>query len=303
MARPLRLHIPGMLYHVMSRGDDKRAIFIDDDDYERFLARLTTTTRRFNVQCYAYCLLWNHAHLLLQPDEIPLSRMMQQLNSSYCQSFNRRHHHVGHVLQGRYKSPLVDSDVYFLRLIRYIVRNPVAAGYVSDPAEWRWSSYRATAGLVEAPPFLDVERVWAALDATNAATARERWTTFVSTAVDDDSPGNLFLIGARAFATQCAPRLRPYQETEDLVYAERFAARPPLSALFSRSDTGRALDEAVSLAFCQHAYTLREIASFVGRSVPTVWRWIQRARHGYPCQVELADLGTVLDETNEKIKI
>lgn len=285
MARPLRLHIPGMLYHVISRGDNKRQIFIDDDDYERFLALLTKTTERFDVHCYAYCLLWTHVHLLLQPGEVPLSRMMQQLNSAYCQSFNRRHDRVGHVLQGRYKSPLVDSDVYFLRLLRYIVRNPVAAGYVTDPL------------------FLDLRRVWTALDAADAATARARFATWVSTAVDDDLPQQLFLIGSQAFATQCAPRLRPYRDAEDFIHAERFAARPPIAALLSEADSDSARVRAMHRAFCEHAYTLREIGAYVGRSATTVWRWIQRADREDRDPPLLAGLGTVLDAPDGKIEI
>jgi REP element-mobilizing transposase RayT len=288
-----------MLYHVMSRGDNKRQIFIDDDDYERFLALLTKTTERFDVHCYAYCLLWSHVHLLLQPGEVPLSRMMQQLNSAYCQSFNRRHDRVGHVLQGRYKSPLVDSDVYFLRLLRYIVRNPVAAGCVDDPAEWHWSSFRATVGLVDAPPFLDVGRVWTALDATDAATARARLATFVSTAADDDLPDKLFLIGPEAFATQFAPRLRPYRDTEDFIHAERFAARPPLAALMSRTDARQRLGEAARVAFCEHAYTLREIGTYVGRPVATVWVWIQLAERESSKEARLVGRGSGADEKIE----
>ena len=300
MARPLRLHIPGMLYHVISRGDNKRSIFIDQHDYTRFLRLLSKTLERFKVRCFAYCLLPNHIHLLLQPDEVPLARLMQQLNSAYCQSFNRRHDRVGHVLQGRYKAPLVDSDAYFLCLLRYIVRNPVAAGYVDDPEDWEWSSYKAAAGLVEAPAYLDVARVWKALDACDPIIARERLKTFVSTAVDDDVPRTMFLIGSEAFATQCAVRLRPYRDTEDIVYAERFAARPSLSRLLQDADGVENLGEAARRAFCDHAYTLREIGTHIDRPVATVWRWIQRAERESSEQSQL--LGSESDH-DEKIEI
>ena len=216
--------------------------------------------------------------------------MMQQLNSSYCQSFNRRHRRVGHVLQGRYKSPLVDSDVYFLRVVRYIVRNPVTAGLVREPEDWQWSSYRATAGLIAAPAFLDVERAWAALDASDAGVARERFVTFASTAVDDDVTDNLFLVGSEAFATQCAARLRPYQGVEEFVYRERFAARPQLTTLIAPGLSGTQLDHAARLAFCRHAYTLKEIATLLQRPVATVWSQIQRAGKGLQGQLELTGL-------------
>src|SRR5262245_20368260 len=110
MARPLRLHVPHAFYHVVSRGNAKQTIFLSSVDYEEFLTRLAATASRFDVGCHAYCLMPNHLHVLLKPAAVPLSRMMQQLNSAYSQAFNRRHERVGHVLQGRFKARLVDRD-------------------------------------------------------------------------------------------------------------------------------------------------------------------------------------------------
>src|SRR5258706_5066069 len=160
MARPLRVHIPGALYHVMSRGNARQEIFVDPDDYQYFLDRLTVVTARVRVRCRAYCLMPNHFHLLLEPGELPLSKMMQQLNSSYTQWFNRRHDRVGHVLQGRPKELLIDRDDYFRRVLRYIVLNPIRASLVEHPAEWPWSSFRATAGLEKPAAFLALDEVW-----------------------------------------------------------------------------------------------------------------------------------------------
>lgn len=92
----------------MSRGNAKQAIFISETDYKRFLELLAATSSRFGVLCRSYCLMPNHFHLLLQPDKHAVSRMMQQLNSAYSQSFNRQHERIGHVLQGRFKALLVD---------------------------------------------------------------------------------------------------------------------------------------------------------------------------------------------------
>ena len=172
MARPLRVHLPGLLYHVMSRGNNKEPIFIDDDDYSGYLTRLEAATARFGVACLAFCLLPNHVHLLLRPAHLTISRMMQQLNSGYCQTFNRRHGHIGHVLQGRFLARLVDSELYRWRVVRYIVRNPVAAGLVQTPEAWPWSSFGATAGLAPIPRFLDVNSVWAMFDGKSSSTAQ-----------------------------------------------------------------------------------------------------------------------------------
>ena len=168
MARPLRLHIPGVAGHVMSRGNNKQCMFLEDRDYEMYLELLDYTLTRFAVRCHAFCLMWNRIHLLLTPTTFPLSRMMQQLNSRYCRWFNKRHRRVGHMLQGRYAGLLIDGPVYFLNALRYLALNPVVGGKVVHPADWPWSSYRATMGLVPLPSFLDLREVCAVVDATDS---------------------------------------------------------------------------------------------------------------------------------------
>ena len=140
----------------MSRGNNKQPIFIDDEDYAAYLTRLESATARFGVTCLAFCLLPNHVHLLLRPAQLTISRMMHHLNSGYCQAFNKRHERIGHVLQGRFLARLVDNELYRWRVVRYIVRNPVAAGLTETAEAWRWSSFGATAGLTPVPRFLDV---------------------------------------------------------------------------------------------------------------------------------------------------
>lgn len=172
----------------MSRGNAKQQIFFDVEDRQTFLATLADALDRFRVECLAYCQMDTHFHLLLTPHQVPLSRMMQQLNSTYSQFFNRRHRRVGHVLQGRFKALLVDRDIYFHRVLRYIVMNPVKAQIVQHPAEWEWSSYRSTAGLSTPAGFLSLNEVWKAFDPTDLAKAQETYARFVVAAGDDAWP-------------------------------------------------------------------------------------------------------------------
>ena len=278
MARPLRVHIPGALYHVMSRGNARQAIFLDADDYVRFLARLAVTTTRFGVLCRAYCLMWNHFHLLLEPSQVPLSRLMHQLNSCYSQSFNRRHGRVGHVLQGCFKAPMIDGDPYFRRVLRYIVRNPVRAGLVADPADWRWSSYRATAGLEAPPPFLASDRVWRAFDA-DPSVAQRRYAAFVSAGppAESDRLPDTIATGPEPFMSRVGDVIARHRDSDDITYAERFACRLPLACIFEHADDAVAIDDAMREAFERHGYTLREIGELVGRPANTVSRRIRRA--------------------------
>ena len=159
MARPLRLEFPGALYHVTARGNARQEIYRDDVDRQRFLDMLGREIGQQGWLCYAYCLMSNHYHLLLETPEANLSNGMRRLNGAYGQMFNRRHDQVGHLFQGRYGSIVVDKDSYLLELCRYVVLNPVRAGVVKHPRQWRWSSYRATVGLSPSPHWLDSEWV------------------------------------------------------------------------------------------------------------------------------------------------
>lgn len=121
-------------------------IFKDRVDYESYLRRLEAGLHRTGVRCFAFILMSNHVHLLLQPNQVPLPRLMQSLQQGYTQEFNRRYRLAGHVFQGRYTAILCDRDSYLLELVRYLHLNPVRAGLVPDPAAYRWSSHRAYLG-------------------------------------------------------------------------------------------------------------------------------------------------------------
>ena len=157
MSRPLRLEYPDALYHITARGDRRENIFEDDQDRLAFLATLAKVVKQFNWLCYAYCLMDNHYHLLIQTPDGNLSKGMRQLNGVFTQSSNRRHSRVGHLFQGRFKAILVDSDAYLLELARYVVLNPVRAEMAKKADRWHWSSYRASVGLVSADEFLAVD--------------------------------------------------------------------------------------------------------------------------------------------------
>ena len=129
MARKPRIEFPGAFYHIIVRGNNRQKIFADDEDYKYFLGRLNHYKERFKFVLFAYVLMPNHIHLLLETGEVPLSRIMQSLQFTYTQKFNRRHKKVGHLFQGRYKAILCQKESYLLELIRYIVLNPVRARF------------------------------------------------------------------------------------------------------------------------------------------------------------------------------
>jgi len=178
MARPLRLDHVGAVWHVTSRGNERREIFRDDEDRKRFLAILGHVVERFRWRVHAYVLMGNHYHLLIETPEPTLSRGMRHLNGIYTQGFNRRHERVGHLLQGRFKAILVEKEAHLLELARYVVLNPVRAGISTTAGQWKWSNYRATAGLGPAPAWLDTE--WTLEQFSPRRDAERRYRGFVA---------------------------------------------------------------------------------------------------------------------------
>jgi len=133
-------------YHVMNRGHNREMVFSDDDDRRQFLGLLARYQERFDWRLYHYCLMSNHFHLLLQlADPAQLSGLVAGLLRSYVHYYNRRHGFVGHLWQGRFKSPAIEAERYVLSCGRYIERNPLEAGMVQSPWDYPWSSCRAYA--------------------------------------------------------------------------------------------------------------------------------------------------------------
>jgi REP-associated tyrosine transposase len=157
MPRPPRDDYPGATHHVFVRGVARTVVAVDDADYERSLRVLAKVASRFDLVCHAWCLLPNHAHLLVTSQHGNLSRAMHWFGTCTAQAFNLRHDRSGHLYQGRFGSRLVRNDRYFLQLVQYVALNPVRAGLCGSPADWPWSSYSATAGLCPAPRFLDTQ--------------------------------------------------------------------------------------------------------------------------------------------------
>jgi putative transposase len=157
MARQLRLEYPGAVYHVMARGHERSVIFREDRDREKFLSLLGSISRDEGWEVHGYCLMGNHYHVLVETPLGRLSHGIKALNGRYAQWFNWRHRRRGHFWEDRFRSVLVQKENHLLELHRYIVLNPVRARLARRVGEWRWSSYRATAGLGAAPGWLEVD--------------------------------------------------------------------------------------------------------------------------------------------------
>jgi REP element-mobilizing transposase RayT len=178
MSRKPRIHVPGGVYHVMLRGNGGQEIFLEPGDGAHFLDLLAEGVERFGLRCHGYCLMPNHAHLVLQAGAIPLSRAMQNLSFRYTRHINGREKRIGHLFQGRYKAILVDADAYLLELVRYVHLNPVRAGLCDKPEAWRWSGHRAYLARADAR-WLTTDWVLSML-APRETDARTAYASFVS---------------------------------------------------------------------------------------------------------------------------
>ncbi len=205
MARPLRVEIPGAWYHVTARGNERRPIFRGDRDYARLVEILEEMIGRYRVRLHGYTLMTNHYHVIVETPEGNLSRAMQWLNLSYSAWFNRRHRRSGHLFEGRFKAIIVDPKEWGLELSRYVHLNPlrtrehamskaqrqeVATGKRKPAPEseiknrllalnaYRWSSYRAFAGLEPEPAWLETGDI-ARLTAGDARQWRRKYRALV----------------------------------------------------------------------------------------------------------------------------
>ena len=142
MARKARIKSETGIYHIMLRGINKQDIFLDDEDYRKFLKTLNDCKKKSHFELYAYCLMSNHIHLLLKENENDISTIIKQIACSYVYWFNRKYERVGHLFQDRFRSEPVDNDEYFLTVLRYIHQNPVKAKIAAQCDDYLYSSYK-----------------------------------------------------------------------------------------------------------------------------------------------------------------
>ncbi|MCD5414590.1 MAG: transposase [Clostridiales bacterium] len=129
------------IYHVICRGNERKNIFNDGNYKNKFIEILTRNKERYNFIVYAYCIMDNHVHILLNENGSDISQIMKSINLSFAIYYNRINERIGHLFQDRFKSEFVDDDIYFLQVLRYIHQNPVKAGIVSSADKYPWSSY------------------------------------------------------------------------------------------------------------------------------------------------------------------
>ena len=203
---------------------------------------------------------------------------MRQLNGLYIQRFNQRHKQVGHLFQGRYKAILLDKEHYLLTLCRYIVLNPVRAKIAKDPKDYKWSTYRATAGYEKGIPCLTTDWIISQFDKEQKKAARG-YQAFILSGIKAASPlkaikGQLFL-GNEHFTDKIRHLIRGKEKLKEITREKRYVARPSLNEILPQEDK-KLKNQAIYQAYLKHGYTLKEIAEYIDVHYSTVSRVIKR---------------------------
>jgi putative transposase len=276
MARPLRIEFSGAIYHVTSRGNARKDIYLDDTDRAMFLGVLAEVISRFKWRCHAYCLMGNHYQLLIETPEPNLSKGMRQLNGVYTQRFNRRHGRVGHVFQGRYKAIVVERDSYLKEVARYVVLNPVRAKRVQHPGDWPWSSYAMTAGKAASPVWLSTDWLLGQLGSQRER-AQNAYVRFVEEGQGLPSLWtNLhqqIYLGSDEFIERLQSRLPEENDFSEVPKVQRRIIRSLQWYKHQHSNPKVAMVK----AYESGAYTLAQIAGYFGVHYSTVSRAVKQS--------------------------
>jgi putative transposase len=276
MARPLRIEYDGALYHVTSRGNERKAIFKNDSDRTLFLDTVAQVNQRFHWICHAYCLMNNHYHLVIETPDGNLSKGMRQLNGVYTQAYNKRYGRVGHLFQGRFKGILVQKDSHLLEVCRYVVLNPVRANSIKHPRLYKWSSYRGTAGTAQAHPCLTPDEILSHFGQRKLA-AQEKYREFVQDGIGSQSIWEELeaqsLLGVEGFAEGLRHLVTEKQQIREIPAGQRFAGRPTLEKLFGQRSSGKSRrDQLIARAVSEFGYSQMEVASFLKLHYSTISR-------------------------------
>lgn len=283
MARPLRLELPGATYHVSAEGNGGHPIFRGAEDSALLLEVLGEVCTRYDWRCLAYCLLPERYQIVVETRRATLSQGMRQLNGRYTQSFNRRHGVGGHVFQGRFRAVMVEAPAFLAEVCRDVLRQPVERGLAEDPAAWRWSSLKATAGRLPpgrpAPDWLAVDRVLR-LYADDPSEARRQ---FLADMAAEGRPPvwealrHQVFLGSADFATNMREAARAAAAGRgSLAEIPQAQWRPPPPPLESFAAEGASRDDAMARAYLSGGYSQGRIARHFGVHYSTVSRAVRR---------------------------
>lgn len=270
MGRPLRIEYAGALYHITSRGNERRRIFLGDADRMKFLKILEDYHDRYGILIHSYVLMDNHYHLILETPKGGLLKVMHGLNGGYTGYFNRKYGRVGHLFQGRYKAILVEKDSYLIPLSRYVHLNPVRARVVQRPEKYRWSSYPGYIG--RGKEYEWVEYSWVLSQFGSGRTrAKKKYREYTEEALKlkVESPlkrlhGEV-LLGGEGFISKIKGMLKGRSLAQEIVERNRLMEHPSLDGVLKLTAKVFKIDEDTIRDKGRRANTARKVALYFAK--------------------------------------
>lgn len=255
MPRDSRKHSATNIYHVMMRGNEKKNIFIDDEDRNKFIDILYNKKELSSYSLYAYCIMSNHVHLLMKEKDEEISLCLKRINISYAYYFNKKNERIGHLFQDRFRSECIETDSHLLSVVRYIHNNPVAAKIVERPEDYLWSSYNIYTGIAKDLYLIDMNEILS-LFSSNTRNARLLFTNFSNQKSDEvfmdcheDMFQNIFIHGIRDAKKYIGDYFAAYhlqlgtiKDNENMEHRKRLIAQLKIHSNLSIRDISQVLD-------------------------------------------------------------
>lgn len=279
MARPTRIEYKNAVYYISSKGNSGNPIVDDDTDRDLFTQTLEYVIKRYGWKCHAYSIGSSEYNLAVETPKPNLSIGMRQLNGMYTQKYNRRHNVRGHILHGRFKAVVLEKEAYLLDICRHIVLLPSRAGVTKNIKNYKWSSYRATAGHSAVPGFLNVDWILSQF-AKRTKNAQVKYRDFVKQGRKAPNPldnvKGQILLGSEKFIERVAPALAKGKNKEDIPKWQRHLKRPGLDEIFKsiKNKSQKQRNNKIKQAQYKYGYTLKEIGESLGLHYTSISRII-----------------------------
>lgn len=291
MARKTRIEFEGAFYHVIIRGNQRQKVFKHEDDFMRYLEIMAKYKEKYGFALYAYVLMSNHVHMLIETGKDPLSKILQGISQSYTIYYNRKYRTVGHLFQGRYKAILCNRDEYLLALLKYIHLNPVRAKIAETAADYEWSSHGSYASRESKDPLVDTEKVLK-LFSGNKTAGRKLYKAYMEDVAVDIKKEDVYatvdqrILGDEEFVGRVrekgtsnikgSKRAKAYSLPEIVGAVEKIYG-VSLKEIRQRGKARRltAAKRMVSLVASEYGYKNREVAEYIGKDPMVVTRHLK----------------------------
>lgn len=280
MARPIRIEVKNGVYYISTKGNSDKSIARDDQDRQLFIETLQYVVKRYKWVCHAYCIGETEYNIVIETPKANLSIGMRQLNGMYTQKFNKRHSSKGHIFQGRFKAVILEKELYLKEICRYAVLLASRQSVAKNINTFKWSSYRATAGVVEPPAFLHTDWILSQF-AKRPKIAQQKYKDYIKEGRKAENPldsvKGQILLGSQEFIEQMTVSfLTKGRRKEDVPKWQRHIKRPPIEEVFkgidSKSDKQR--NKKIKEAHAKYGYTLKDIGKALGMHYTSISRII-----------------------------